>query len=408
MAQSIPKRLAIHFQRYGPYHKARLASARQQLSAIGWQAIGLETASQDAVYQWQHENHAQSDGIHTVFPGRIVEQIPKQETQQGIHQALNQLSPDAIAIAGWSSADAIACLTWCRRHKRIALLMSETRAADGVRFWPKELLKGWRIKRFTSALVGGRSHASYLIELGFCGPIARGYDAIDNELFRTESNKWRTIDLCAGNQIRPYLLASSRFVERKNLIRLVQAFAEVAGPCQSRPDVTLDLCLVGDGPERPALQSICNSLDLTMVELAPWELACSPDSTMLKSRVFLPGFRQIAELPRFYAHACCFVHPAISEPWGLVMNEAMACGLPLLASRNCGAAEELVFHGVNGFLFDPLDSSALAACLHTFLNLTPEAQANMGTASAQILERLYPITAFGAGLLKLLGSPSLA
>jgi Glycosyltransferase len=120
-------------------------------------------------------------------------------------------------------------------------------------------------------------------------------------------------------------------------------------------------------------------------------------------RVFLPGFRQIDELPQFYAHACCFIHPAISEPWGLVINEAMACSLPVLSSTNCGAAEELVCDGVNGYLFDPLNTAAITRCLQIFLNLSPELRAEMGAASALTLERVCPVGAFGTGLRELLG-----
>jgi glycosyltransferase involved in cell wall biosynthesis len=170
----------------------------------------------------------------------------------------------------------------------------------------------------------------------------------------------------------------------------------------------IDLCLVGDGPERAVLQSACKTLALPVIEAAPWEVQGQMTSVPNGPRVFLPGFRQIDELPRFYAHACCFVHPAMSEPWGLVINEAMACGLPVLSSRNCGAAEELVCDGVNGFLFDPLDTSSLTSCLRSFLSLSPEARTQMGAASALILERRYPVAAFGAGLSELLKVLSLA
>jgi glycosyltransferase involved in cell wall biosynthesis len=280
--------------------------------------------------------------------------------------------------------------------------MSETRAADGRRIWFKEAIKSWRIKPFQGAFVGGASHADYLRSLGFRGPVAYGYDVVDNAYFREESTQWRANDQRMGLISRPYILASNRFVERKNLIRLVQAFAAVPRSDGSPQGAAVDLCLVGDGPERVALQSTCQALGLPVVEAAPWDVEGQVTSAFTSPRVFLPGFRQIEELPRFYAHACCFVHPAISEPWGLVINEAMACGLPVLCSANCGAAEELVIDSINGFSFDPLDTVSISRVLRSFLNLPPEQKAAMGEASSELIEQRYPTSAFGQGLATLL------
>lgn len=402
MAQSAQHRIAIHFQRYGPYHKARLASACQQLAAIGWGAIGLETASTDAVYQWQSESHAEQAGIHTVFPDNAVESLSRHQIRQGMDHTLSHLNPDAVAIAGWASPDAHACLRWCRKHSKTALLMSETRAADGRRVWIKEAMKSCRIKPFQGALVGGASHADYLHSLGFRGPIAYGYDVIDDAYFREQSSRWQANDQRRGLTLRPYILASNRFVERKNLIRLVQAFASVARPDCSPHRAFVDLCLVGDGPGRAALQSTCKTLDLSVVEAAPWDVEGVVTSGSSGPKVFLPGFRQIEELPRFYAHAFCFVHPAISEPWGLVINEAMACGLPVLCSNNCGAAEELVCDGGNGFIFDPLVTTSIADAFQKFLALDSLSLANFSQAAQAILGNRCPLASFGQGLSSLL------
>src|SRR5207247_1792609 len=70
--------------------------------------------------------------------------------------------------------------------------------------------------------------------------------------------------------------------------------------------------------------------------------------------------RQVDELPLYYARAKCFVLPSISEPWGLVVNEAMASSLPVLVSNRCGCAMDLVRHGRNGFVFNPLNVRSLA------------------------------------------------
>ena len=73
----------------------------------------------------------------------------------------------------------------------------------------------------------------------------------------------------------------------------------------------------------------------------------------LDACVHRPGFKQYHELPLYFGLASAFVHPSTTEQWGLVVNEAMASGLPVLVSDRCGCAADLVAEGVNGFTFAP-------------------------------------------------------
>jgi glycosyltransferase involved in cell wall biosynthesis len=118
--------------------------------------------------------------------------------------------------------------------------------------------------------------------------------------------------------------------------------------------------------------------------------------------VVFPGFRQIGELPGFYAGAGAFVHPALEEPWGLVINEAMASGLPVLSSRNVGAAEELVVEGKTGYLFDPNSVEEIASALVKIVAMEPRERLAMGRSAFERVERVAPLKAFGEGLVNLL------
>lgn len=515
-------RLLIHFARFGPYHHARLRAAHEVLSPLGWEVIGLEVAGTDSTYAWD-QTKGLDDGprVVTAFPGRVHEEITAAEYRQVLLPLLDSLRPDAMAIAGWGSTDALMCLSWCRKNDVRRFVMSETRAADGKRVWWKEILKRYLISRFDGALVGGKSHRDYLLSLGMkSGRIAFGYNVVDNGHFWKKTEDYKTQDTRAedggqrskvGGQesgergqgaaakpqdqglrtvphvpdsgaaarLTPYFLASNRFIERKNLARLIDAYAlyvkrqesgdggkesgvrgqgaEVRGqksdgapPRSTRhqaPSTPLwQLCLLGDGELKPSLIAQCQRLGLQVIESAPWEVSSSPskikfqqsslvnrsaaappapgvgpltsdlrtvtfssslspDSCPLTSGlVFFPGFRQIEELPHFYTHAGCFIHPAMEEPWGLVINEAMACGLPILSSGNVGAAEELVVDGVNGWIFDAESVEEMAYALGRMATLTTEARGAMGETSRRLLEERCPTRAFGDGLAKLLGA----
>src|SRR5208337_5127598 len=93
----------------------------------------------------------------------------------------------------------------------------------------------------------------------------------------------------------------------------------------------------------------------------------------------LPGFKQYEELPAYYGLAGAFVHASTAEQWGLVANEAMASGLPVLVSNRCGCATELVEEGRNGFAFDPENVEQLAGFMRR-LGCGPTDAASMGMA----------------------------
>jgi glycosyltransferase involved in cell wall biosynthesis len=204
-----------------------------------------------------------------------------------------------------------------------------------------------------------------------------------------------------------YFLASNRFVERKNLGRLVEGykiFQDSVFRLQGAEKTGVwPLVLLGDGELRGDLEVRCVELGLEVME--PDNL--KPNSYKLKTPavggcVVFAGFRQIGELRAFYAAAGAFVHPALEEPWGLVINEAMASGLPVLSSCNVGAAEELVVEGKTGFLFDPGDVNSIAESLFKMFSMSETERQKMGGAAREMLECKVPSRAFGEGLAKVL------
>ena len=391
--------LAIQFARLGPYHIARIDSAIEALAGTGWNVAALESAGTDATYAWKKESGQQSWDRHTIFPDREWESVPSRTTRSEFTIALDQLQPDAIAIAGWGSPDARACLSWCKKNKAKAIAMSETREADGQRRWWKELIKQRLVSQFDAGLVGAHSHRDYLVKLGLPSEaIQFGYNVVDNHYFTNEANRFRQED--ASLTIRPYFLASNRFIKRKNLDCLISAFAEATHTADSNAQ-HWNLCLLGDGPLMPQLKTQATNAGLTVAEVPPWETRQEDQD---KPTVFFPGFRQIEELPRFYAHAGCFVHPALEEPWGLVINEAMACRLPILSSSNVGAAEELVIDDFNGWQFDPKVDRSIQGALSKVTELTKTEKARLGQNSFTHLEKICPTQAFGSGIKTLLSS----
>jgi len=251
--------------------------------------------------------------------------------------------------------------------------MSDSTVLDKRRISLAERVKGRLLRLYSSALVGGIRHAQYLHELGFPRTsIFTGYDVVDNAHFAQFQSRSE-----AGLGARHSFLASCRFVPAKNLPRLLQACARYRQAAGSR---AWELVLAGDGPEREKLSRLMTALHLNGL-------------------VRIPGFVQYDGLPALYARAGAFILPSVSEPWGLVVNEAMAAGLPVLVSNRCGCAPDLVEEGRNGFTFDPYDIEGLARLMLRMSTMSEAERAAMGKASREIISRWMPET-FATNLMK--------
>jgi 1,2-diacylglycerol 3-alpha-glucosyltransferase len=328
------RRLVVLFSRFGPYHIARLNAAAPHFSLEG-----VEATRTDRTHAW-----SPTSGQEAFRPHVISADIAADSASQVIRRTgalLSALRPEVVAIAGWSSRWALAALLWCQRSGIPAVLMAAPATNKVSRPW-KEALKRRIVSLFSTALVGGRPHRAYLVELGMASEsVFDGYDVVDNDHFARLADATRENAAEARRRLglpESYFLASGRFIEEKNLPGLLDAYNRYrvqAGPA------AWDLVLLGDGELRPTL----------LEQLA---------DSGLGEVVHLQGFRQYEELPAYYGLASAFVLASTSETWGLVVNEAMAAGLPVLVSDRCGCAADLVVPGSNGYRFDPLRPDELA------------------------------------------------
>ncbi|MES2505738.1 MAG: glycosyltransferase family 4 protein [Verrucomicrobiota bacterium] len=352
-------RIALLFDHFGPYHLARLRAAGQVADMV---AVEFYTRSGD--YAWEVADRKELK-VTTVSAG-LREAVTSGQFEALLANHLDQVAPDVVVIPGWASRESLAALNWCLDRRVPAVLMSESCSHDEVRVGWKEWVKRRIVGCCPAALVGGSLHQGYLEELGLKREqISLGYDAVDNGYFAEGARPGREK---AGRDRHGLFLVSARFIEKKNLPRLIEAYARY------RQAVRTDggsrdpwsLVLLGDGELRPALEQQVRELGLV-----PF--------------VSMPGFLQYEELPGYYARASAFIHASTTEQWGLVVNEAMASGLPVLVSNRCGCAEDLVEEGINGFTFDPEDVQGMAAVMGRMTALPEEKLRQMGCESEQII-----------------------
>jgi glycosyltransferase involved in cell wall biosynthesis len=221
---------------------------------------------------------------------------------------------------------------------------------------------------YDSAFVGGSLHKSFVKFLGFsAGCIFDGYDTIDNQYFTDSAVKVR-IDT-VGNRAAldlpsRYILSLGRFVSKKNLILVICAYADLVDSGRHNGH---DMVLVGSGAEYEKLVELALERGLQVIihnsKRSITKTEVEKIAAEHKGCVHFSPFAQIDTVPAYFALATAFVLASYKEEWGLVVNEAMACGCPVLVSRSVGSAPDLVRDGVTGYSFSPTNQVELVTCM---------------------------------------------
>ena len=371
-------KLVLIFDHFGPYHQLRLRAAAERTDVTG-----VECHSRSRDYAWE-PGHASDLPIVTVPSSRDeTAAVARTNFATNLDRILSTLNPDVVAIPGWSAFEAITALRWCLRHSIPAVLMSESCRHDEPRQWGKEWIKRRLVSQFSAGLVGGEQHRIYLEELGMSPDrISVGYDVVDNHYFSAgvEDARSKHSIKAMADQAKPSFLASARFIAKKNLSRLLDAYQAYRLQILRASSVMMpwNLTLLGDGPLRNDLESVVQQ-------------------SGLQEFVSMPGFLQYDQLPSQYAKATAFIHASTTEQWGLVVNEAMAAGLPVLVSDRCGCAPDLVHENINGFTFNPYDTNSITDAMMRITRLSAERLVAFGVASQRLILEWGP-QKFGQGI----------
>ncbi len=386
-------RLVVLFQNVGGYHAARLRAVDDYCKQIEWTLTAVQVTDATREHEWGDLESYITFDLKTLLPAHAEplerKGVATSAGTRAIRSFLDEAKPDVVAIPGWGTAIARGAQKWSRRNKSLTILMSESKRDDDERCWLKERLKSHRyVRRFDAALVGGELHADYLVELGFLPErIFLGYDVVDNEYFTARAALARLHEAQVRRTdprlpARPFFVAVTRFIERKNVVRLVEAYSsyrQLVGEAKA-----WDLAICGSGEEEIRIRATISRFGI--------ERFCH-----------LPGFVAYRQIGDWYGLASAFIHPALREQWGLVVNEACAAGLPILCSRAVGASHDLVKEDVNGWLFDPRSAQDIAHALLRMHRLDETGRALMGTRSREIIANLTP-DLFARNLFKAIGA----
>jgi glycosyltransferase involved in cell wall biosynthesis len=298
---------------------------------------------------------------------------------RGVFSALNRIRPDAVLCGGYNYLASWESACWARVHRVPLLLWSESTALDRRRGHRLvEFMKTRFLSLCRAFVVPGRSSLQYLKDLGIPDQrIFTAPNAVDIPLFAALAEEARRKEL----QVRArhslplrYFLYVGRLVRAKGVFELLEAYAQLDGEIRAK----VGLVCVGDGADHAELRERASRI--------------SPGT------IQFPGFVHREGLPEFYALADALIFPTHSDTWGLVVNEAMSSGLPVISTSVAGCAADLVQDGWNGFVVLPGDPLQLASAM-TRLAGDSELRMEMGSRSRERIEAYSP-AAWAEGLVK--------
>jgi len=289
---------------------------------------------------------------------------------RGVARALAAVAPDVILCGGYNYLAFWRALLWAHFRNIPFLLWSESTLQDMRRGHVLvEFMKGEFFDKCSGFVVPGRSAMEYLRaykireERIFTAP-----NAVDNDLFAAGATLARQVPDARRRELGlpdPYFLFVGRLVPEKGVFDLLSAYAKLNEALRQK----VGLVFVGDGASR-------RQLERQAASVAPGVIR-------------FPGFAQRDQLAAYYALAQALILPTYTDTWGLVVNEAMACSLPVILSRAAGCAADLVKQEWNGLLVQPGDVPALAVAME-MLAQQPEVCAAMGLNSRRHISHYSP------------------
>ena len=381
----LPQSIVLIHPSLAHYHYPRLQAFGQAAREVGACVTNLELAGSMQSYPW--DANGQPEAFHnlTLFPDRSLEKISTGQLWAALQPELAKLRPEVVFLYGYSLDVFRRAKLWCDLHGAATVLISDSNEFDKPRSRIFEFLKSSFVRRYAAAFVGGTSSSCYLQTLGLPPErIVAGYDVIDVALFSDRAAEYRKRQLELRQKWhlpKNYFLVVARLIPEKNLPGLIAAYAQYHARVGAAHD-PWHLVLCGSGPEEPALRALLQKF---------------PEQ--VRTWVHLYGYVKQPDVIDFFSGAACLVLPSLSESWGLVVNEALACSLPVLVSDRAGCACDLVQEGRNGWTFDPQDQAALVALLARMAQLDPGARVEMGLHSRELIAA-WDLDRFASGALE--------
>ena len=336
-------KILLLWERMGDYHRARW---RALSNIVGHEnCYGADLGRGDGLYHWANTVNSSN---YICLSHNPVNATGIVEPFKTFRKFVKNNKITHVCIPGYGRAIYLILLLYCRLKGIRVLMFAESWYGGG---YMTDKLKGMFINLTADVVfVSGKRAATHFNKrLGINErKIIEGYSVVDNSHFAASE---------VSKKVPSTLLCVARFAEEKNLELLIDAFQ------QSDLSKTWRLKIVGGGELKDKLQKCITS-----------------------SNVELSGWLSYAELPDLYNASSLFILPSKFEPWGLVVNEAMAASIPIILSDAVGALPDLLVDGENGWCFVHDNRCELIGIFNHIASLDSQSLRAMGQRSKGIIE----------------------
>lgn len=334
-----PPRVAIVWTQFIPVHVDRLIALHERLHGqVRVEAIEVASSSLD------YGAFAPTGPIGpiartTLFPGKAYDLVPGLRRFWKLLRVLIGAQLICIGIP-YSRPEVLPLVLALRLLGSRVVIIYDSKFDDKPRRAWFEFVKRLGLLVYSGAIVAGPRSRQYLRFLGFKRrPIVVGANSLSIARIRAEADAGQSAERPPFTR-RDFVYVG-RFVAVKNLSVLIEGFAQFV---RRVPDQSRRLVMIGSGPEEAQLRATAELLGIG-------------------DRVIFPGFLTGPTLTGAMAESLALVLPSSSEPWGLVINEAIALGLPVITSEAPGARDLLARHLINGCVFETGSPASLGRAM---------------------------------------------
>jgi glycosyltransferase involved in cell wall biosynthesis len=344
------------------YWPARLLALTNVLNKHAMDLIIIEIAGKGSPYDFLETDNKNMVNWNILFPEEKIEKLSSQIISRRLKEKLSEINPDIVISGSIAFQSGAISVNWANQNKKPIISFDDVRLEDVPRNFIINLIKKCIYSTIDAVIVpDAKEWEETYLHWGFNKEqIFDGVDVIDNDFFSPTNGKMDN-ELIPQNSI----LAVGRQVPKKNWIGLLEAWIELA---EILPGHDYNLVYIGQGADHETLQQKATASGLQNIHFLPYQ---SQES-----------IRDI-----FHGASGLILPSKYGETWGLVINEGMAAGLPVLVSDACGCANTLVKNELNGYTFDPNKSvSEIAIALKKFIGRGRSEQQLMGQQSLRIIQ----------------------
>jgi glycosyltransferase involved in cell wall biosynthesis len=326
------------------YWRGRLFYLKKNFTNYGISMNVIEIFGQVSAYSFDKANR-EEDWWECLFPEEELRELNVRYVREKIHKRLNEINPDYLVAGGVAFTSGAIGLQWAKYNKKKILIFDDTKHSKSTRNNINKFIKQTLTKQADAFLVPSHDYDEEYINWGVNKiDLYYGLNCVNNNFY---SKRMRN-----ASEFKNIFVCIARLVPIKNIDGLLLAWQNIEMMCPK-----YRLLIIGDGPQYLSLKNMIERLNLSSVTLL--------------------GALNSRNIAKILSESEALILPSFSEGWGMVVNEAMASGIPVISSTRVNASSTLLIEGANGYYFNPYSIDEITNAIIKYINTSQDKKLEM-------------------------------